>query len=102
MKTLPKLLDLERKYQDKAIDFVYIDVHDTEPKWLEYTKLTRMNKRPHSYRITNLSEAPLATSIALTSVPRFLLFDRQDRLCEIKVRKPGEGLEAYINELLNY
>lgn len=102
IKTLPKLLDLERAYKGKAVNFVYLNVLDPEPKWIDYNKRTRMNERPHSYRVINTAEAPLTATIALSSVPRFLLFDRQGRLCEIKVREPGEGLEAYLNELLEY
>jgi thiol-disulfide isomerase/thioredoxin len=102
MKTLPKLLKLERQYKDKDVDFVYLNLSDPEPKWSDYNKRTRMNERPHSYHITNRTEAPLVINAAVYSVPGLLLFDRQGRLCEIKLPRPGEGLEAYINELLEY
>ncbi|MFK8162447.1 MAG: TlpA family protein disulfide reductase [Lewinella sp.] len=100
IRAFPEFSRLTTNFKDKPVSFVYISIDHRLEDWQRFTANGFLSNADHTYRLKNRKEAPFCSMIALSSVPRYLIFDRQGRLCHAFAPGPSDGLEGYINSML--
>lgn len=100
LKAFPEFKRLTTNFKDKPVSFVYISIDHRLEDWRRFTSTEFPGNTIHTYRLKNLKGAAFSSTIALSSVPRYLIFDRQGRLCHAFAPGPADGLEGYINSML--
>ena len=100
LKAFPEFSRLTTNFKRKPVSFIYISVDHRLEDWRRFTGSEFPGSTAHTYRLKDKEGAPFSSAIALSSVPRYLIFDRQGRLCHAFAPGPADGLEGYINSML--
>lgn len=78
----------------------FFDISQKEGRWQQYCASGYLSEVKHNYWLSNSNNAKMIQTLALNSVPRYLIFDRQGRLCNAFAPKPEKGLQGYVEALL--
>lgn len=100
MESLPVMMSMERRLRKFPVTFVYLNALERIEAWRSFSKSGMISEVKHNYRITNFTTAPFTKTLALSSFPRYLLFDKQGRLCNAFAPEPGKGLEGHVWRLI--
>lgn len=94
---IPFARELHNRLSKHNIQFVYISVDTDHNKWEEKV-MENADVFGNSYRITDLN-APFLTNIRFSSIPRYLIFDKEGQLVDPDAFRPSD--EKIINKLMS-
>ena len=78
---------LEKKYGDK-IDFIYLSFDKSNFSWLR--KMRALNIQKNSYLLDNNFNSNFATYFGISSIPRYILIDKEGKLLLPNAPRPSE------------
>lgn len=100
IKSMPGMFQLIENMKAEEVSVIFLDVSQKENRWQQYCASGYLSEVKHNYWLSNSNNAKMIQTLALNSVPRYLIFDRQGRLCNAFAPKPEKGLQGYVEALL--
>ncbi|MDN3585611.1 redoxin family protein [Pedobacter aquatilis] len=99
---MPASRKLAEAFKTKKIIFIYLSTDKNNDEWLKAAHLEKINNVSHSYRILNNGTSKFLKEIKLSSIPRYLLFDKTGKLLYADAQGPeSPDLIKIINNNLN-
>ena len=96
---MPYSEKLQEKYKKKDITFLFISIDQDTGKWERSAK--QFNLIDNSFLARNYPKAKLFQDNNVSSIPRYMLFDKNGRLVDDNARRPSEkDLETTIDGFL--
>ncbi len=93
--------ELRKEYANKDIVFVYLALSDKEEAWKKALPALGLESIANSYLIINTEKASIIKDLAITSIPHYLLIDRNGTIVTQKAPGPeGSSIRSFINQLL--
>ncbi len=100
LEEMPNALQLKKEFAGKDVAFVYLASDDTEGKWR--SNIARFQIPGEHYLMSKKLNKDVYDKIMLTSLPRYVLINKQGVIIESFAKRPGHpGLRADINALLS-
>lgn len=99
LESLPAMYALMKEFEQEPVSFVYLNTGNRRDEWKNFVASGQLGEAPYNFRVYNSSSAPLLKTLGY-SIPRYLLIDRQGRLCNAAAPSPDKGLSGYIWNLL--
>jgi thiol-disulfide isomerase/thioredoxin len=78
VRAMPSSKALHKVYNN--VTFIYLSIDDSFEKWDRFSKKHKLDETKHNYLIENRYTSTLLESIGLSSIPRYLIFDKQGNL----------------------
>ena len=91
---------LREKYAGKDVAFIYLSYNDEEEKWRKACKEEGLATLPTSYLIQNSKSSEMLRQIELSSIPRYLIFDKDGDWVELNAPRPSS--DAIVQRLNKY
>jgi len=100
---MPSSIQLRESYKDASINFVYISIDSKYTDWERASKDESLSDYVNSFLLLNPKTAALPKEIALTTIPRYLIFNKKGTLVFDNAPAPNNPelkkiLDDYINE----
>jgi thiol-disulfide isomerase/thioredoxin len=96
---MPYSEKLQEKYKDKEVVFLFVSIDQDIRKWEQSAK--SFNLIENSFLARNYPKAKLFQDNNVSSIPRYMLFDKNGRLVDDNARRPSEkDLETTIDAFL--
>lgn len=93
---------LREQYKGKDVLFLYLAYKDTESSWKKAVEQEGMSGISSNFFITNSKNSRVLEKIKLELIPRYLIFDKQGNLVEMKAPRPSDkGITKTIDKYLN-
>ncbi|MBN2748208.1 MAG: TlpA family protein disulfide reductase [Bacteroidales bacterium] len=93
--------ELRKEYANKDVVFVYLALSDKEEAWKKALPALGLESIANSYLIINTEKASIIKDLAITSIPHYLLIDRNGTIVTQKAPGPeGSSIRSFINQLL--
>jgi thiol-disulfide isomerase/thioredoxin len=90
---------LQKKYKDKEVTFLFISTDQDPEKWERSARA--FNLLENSFLARNYPKAKLFQDNNVSSIPRYMLFDKNGRLIDDNARRPSDkDLETTIDAFL--
>lgn len=86
---MPASQELRRDFRDKDVVFVYLSIDDEADRWRQAAGEEGLAAYRHNYRVLNRRRSRLLEDLAVQSIPRYLLYDRQGELLYRQAPSPG-------------
>lgn len=101
MSEMPKAKILRQKYAKKNIVFIYLALNDREKEWQAASLKAELENEQYNYLILNSKTAPMIKDLKITSIPRYLIYDKDGKLIYRDALRPSSNeLEKVLGELL--
>ena len=97
IQALPASATLHEEYKDREVAFVYLSIDEEAAQWVKAAE--KHGLQLNSYRVDNKFRSRMLDELALQSIPRYLIFDKDGRLAHKNA--PGPGSEE-TRKLLNH
>lgn len=97
IRALPASTVLNKEYKNREVVFVYLSIDEESGQWEKAAE--KHGLQMNSYRVNNKFRSTLLDELALQSIPRYLLYDKEGRL--VHKNAPGPGSEE-TRKLLNH
>lgn len=99
---MPKSKLLREKYANDEIVFIFISIDNNLKSWTNSQHRLLLNKDDRSFLMANTKESKLIRSLKLTSVPRYIIFNKKGRLINPNAPNPSEIINSdVISKLVN-
>ena len=99
---MPYAAKLRQKYADQDVVFLYFALNDQEEAWHESSIEEGLSNLPTNFFIENSKTCDLLKELNVSTIPRYLLFNRQGELSNANAPRPSdEQIIEDINHLLN-
>lgn len=100
---MPSSIQLREDYKDDPINFVYISIDAKYTDWERASKDESLSDYVNSFLLLSPKTAALPKEIALTTIPRYLIFNKKGALVFDNAPAPNNPelkkiLDNYINE----
>jgi len=96
---MPYSKKLQEKYKDKDVTFVFISIDQDPGKWERSAR--NFDLIENSFLARNYPQAKLFQDNNVSSIPRYMLFDKNGRLIDDNARRPSDkDLETTIDGFL--
>jgi thiol-disulfide isomerase/thioredoxin len=96
---MPYSEKLQEKYKDKEVVFLFVSIDQDIRKWEQSAK--SFNLIENSFLARNYPKAKLFQDNNVSSIPRYMLFDKNGRLVDDNARRPSDkDLETTIDAFL--
>src|SRR5690606_14264937 len=101
---MPASIDLRENYKDDPINFVYISIDSKYTDWEKASEDESLSDYENSFLLLSPKTAALPKEIALTTIPRYLIFNKKGTLVFDNAPAPNNPelkkiLDNYIKEL---
>ncbi len=93
---MPYSIQLSKEYKD--IVFIYIAINDKKDNWL--SALQKAGHSSNSYLILNPQSSSLIKDLQISSIPRYLIYDKEGRLVYANAPSPSSNEIANILEMM--
>lgn len=100
-KEMPAMKSLMKKYKNSDIAFVFISMDNMEDKWKEAAVKEGIAEEPYSYMSFQIKKTELAKSMKGSSIPNYVIFDKNGNMVNANAPRPGKKLQAEIDKYLN-
>jgi thiol-disulfide isomerase/thioredoxin len=95
---LPYSNQLEKKY-GKKVDFVYLSFDRNSVLWK--AKIKDLKLSHHCYMVSNGFQSDFAQHFNITSIPRYLVFDKNGKMVDANAPRPSDNkFKSLLNKLL--
>lgn len=100
--SMPYSLSLREAYKDKNVAFLYLAFRDKEEAWHSALKeLGLSNSNALNFFVLNPGSAKMIAELRISTIPRYLLFNRQGKLVQANAPGPeGLGIRKVLDSLL--
>jgi thiol-disulfide isomerase/thioredoxin len=99
---MPASVILKRDYQDRDVVFIYISIDKDFDSWKIASQKEELTNYPNSFLAVNTDVAELLKEIKLTTIPRYLLFDKMGNLIHKNAPGPeSQEIRSLLNEFVN-
>jgi len=100
-RSMPDAKRLREEYRDKEVAFVYVAFKDEEERWKKDEQKLEVNYLSESYFITNSKTAQMIIDLKVSTIPRYLLFDKKGELVHHNAPGPhGKEIREQLDKLL--
>lgn len=91
---------LKKAFTDKPVVFLYLAIHCDEAAWEKSIRIEQI--QGEHYRLSENEFDQLSKRINVTSIPRYMLIDRNGNISNTNAKRPSqlEALTTDINQLL--
>lgn len=90
---MPSSRNLRNQYEDKNIVFIYLSLDKDFLKWKKAAIEEKLDNFENSYIVLNPDENSFLKSINLSSIPRYLLYDKKGQLNNQNAPNPNKEKE---------
>lgn len=99
---MPSAKKLRKKYVNENIVFIYISIDKDYNKWVKAMEEDGLNTNPNNLLALNYPSADLYKELKLSSIPRYLLYDKNGELVHQNAPGPSdERISLMIEEYLH-
>ncbi|MBX9783038.1 MAG: TlpA family protein disulfide reductase [Chitinophagaceae bacterium] len=95
---MPQSRMLREKYANEDIVFIFISIDNNLKSWTNSQHRLLLSNKDRSFLMANTKESKLIKSLKLTSVPRYLIFNKKGKL--INPNAPGPS-EIYNSDIIS-
>ena len=99
-RSMPDAKQLREEYKGKDIVFVYLAFNDKEDVWKKDEQKLEVNYLSESYFITNSKTAQIIKDLNVSTIPRYLLYNKKGKLVHRNAPGPGKEIREQLNKLL--
>ena len=97
---MPASHQLQEKYKDKDVEFIYVSIDRNNKAWESATQQFQLTE--NSYLARNYPKAKLFQTNNVSSIPRYMLFDKNGRLVDSNASRPSstrisEVIDAFLS-----
>ncbi|MXN91892.1 redoxin family protein [Flavobacterium sp. Sd200] len=101
LKEMPAMHSLMKKYQNSEITFVFISLDIDIEKWKKASDKEGIENSTYSYMSSDIIKTDLSRSLYLSSIPRYVIFDKNGNLANANAPRPStKELEVEIDKYL--
>lgn len=93
---MPYAAVLKEKYREKPVSFLYISIDEDTENWLKAAAHEKLDKN-NSYLLLHRDNAPFAKQYGISSIPRYMLFDKEGKVLMADAPRPSDT--ALINAI---
>lgn len=86
-KVMPDSHALQEAYKDREIAFVYLSLDEDAAKWKQAARAEQLTDPDRSFILVNRYTSTQIEQLAVNTIPRYLLYDREGRL--VHANAPG-------------
>lgn len=98
---MPASHQLAKDYHNKDLVFIYVSTDARFDAWAKASQEERLDRIEHNYLIVNRTTSDFLQQIKLTSIPRYLLYDRTGRLVHQHAPGPkGQDIRDLLDKYL--
>lgn len=83
---------LREEYGNKRVIFIYLSIDDDFHNWKRAAEEEQLSAYLYNYQIINRYSSKLFEDLKISSIPRYLIFDKKGRL--VHQNAPGPDSEA--------
>lgn len=99
---MPNSKSLQERFKGKDVAFVFISIDDNPKKWTQAIEKLPFDDVSGGHYLLR-EDSPLATSLAVPPIPRYVLIDKQGKVISLNAHRPGnpklaEQLERLLND----
>ncbi len=94
---MPAAAELRERLAGEKITFAYISLDENPEAWTKAAQRLRFDSLAHSYRISNRRTSLFLEEMDISTIPRYLIYDRAGKL--VYPNAPGPD-DARIEEIL--
>lgn len=99
--SMPSSKLLESKYNKSLITFIYASIDENVLAWKKAVKEETIEKNRYNYIITNQKQSDFIKKYKISTIPRYLLFDKKGNIINDNAPSPeSPELEILLNKLL--
>lgn len=92
-------LRLQEKYKGKKFEIIFLSIDKNAESWLKAAKAEGIDKAKGSYIVKNYPMAEFFKTVKLTSIPRYMLYDRSGKILFAEAPHPESSyLQKIIEE----
>ena len=97
LREAPYLEEIEEEFADNNIVFLSVSIDNTREPWKEYLEKTES----HGLQLyaDKAWKSTLATEYLIHSIPRFMLFDREGNIIDVRAARPSGNIAETIRAL---
>tara|TARA_R110000850_G_scaffold244925_3_gene369771 strand:- start:4072 stop:5580 length:1509 start_codon:yes stop_codon:yes gene_type:complete len=100
---MPASARLRDIYKNQPISFLYLSIDKDFEGWNRANTEQKLRRYENSYMIINKLESNLLNQLGLSSIPRYLIFDKQGRLVDENAPRPSHAsLRVIIDSLITH
>jgi thiol-disulfide isomerase/thioredoxin len=98
---MPNLKNLKTQFAGLGIEFICISIDETFTDWQSANAKENLDYYTNSYIINNPRNSAIIKQIKLTSIPRYLIYNKKGNLLNADAPAPGDpALLSLLNKLL--
>ena len=98
---MPFAKELRKEYKNKDVVFIYLAKNDTEQSWKQAIEKEGLTNNCENYIITNSKNSKVLQELQITTIPRYLLFDKNGTLAHKNAPgSEGKTIRQEIDKLL--
>ena len=99
---MPYSLDLQKKYKDKPVKFIYISMDELVTDWLNRSGHYSFMNDKNSFLLTTNFTSNFAKSYKLNSIPRYMLYNKSGEIISSNAPRPSDKeLKLLFDKYLN-
>ena len=89
IRTIPDAKELQQEYRDQDVVFMYLSIDEKADKWQKASREHVLHGETPGYLITNSKRSRNMDYLNVTSIPRYMIYDRTGELVEGDAPRPG-------------
>jgi len=97
---MPSSKILHEEYKNKDVEFIYISIDSDKKRWEIASKKENLKNLKNNFLSINYPKANLYQELIMTTIPRFIIYDKKGKLVNSNAPKPDS--KAIRNELDKY
>ena len=103
MKEMNASKKLREIFQDKDVAFIYLSLDDNMENWQQAIPKATLENTKYNYRILNTNYSRIMRALQITSIPRYILYDRNGNIASRNApRASSEEIKDIFKELLSH
>ncbi|MGW8121131.1 TlpA family protein disulfide reductase [Roseivirga echinicomitans] len=103
IKEMPASRRLRKDYENAPVTFLYLSIDKDYDAWNKSNTEQKLRGYPNSYMIVNKDQSSFLSDLELSSIPRYLIFDKQGRLVDENAPRPSHAsLRVIIDSLIKH
>lgn len=102
MRTIPDAKKLQQEYYGQDVVFMYLSIDEEAKKWKKASQKNGLHGETPGFLVTNKKRSRNLDYLNVTSIPRYMIYDRTGKLVEGDAPRPGtEEVRALFNKYLH-
>lgn len=99
---VPFSINLNEKYSNKNVVFLYVAIHDTEEQWKQAIKELGLNQVGNLFMVVDSKDDVIFNKLNINTIPRYMIFDSQGFPVNRNAPRPSsEDIERELDKYLS-